>query len=49
MMLEDLPENTVDDGSLLAYATVMNMGVTGTFPPTLCVCRKKTLLAAPLE
>ena len=28
--LEDLPENTVDDGSLLAYATVMNLRVRGT-------------------
>ena len=28
--LEDLPENTVDDGSLLAYATVMKLRVTGT-------------------
>ena len=42
--LEDLPENTVDDGSLLAYATVMKLRVTGT-----CGDESTIVRAAPLE
>ena len=47
--LEDLPENTVDDGSLLAYATVMDMGVAGTCgdESTIKMCALAVVISKP--
>ena len=48
--LEDLPENTVDDGSLLAHATVMNLGVTGTWgdESTIKMCAPAIVISKPV-